>query len=59
MCDSCDYETYLEKCDEILDKTDYNFAEEMVMGISDWVTKNKHITENQIRALNNIHNSKK
>ena len=59
MCDSCDYESYSEKCEEMLDNMDYNFAEDTVMGIYDWVVENKHITDAQKKALDNIYNSKK
>ena len=38
---------------------DYNFAEDTVMGIYDWVVENKHITDAQKKALDNIYNSKK
>lgn len=59
MCDSCGYEDYIKKCEEMLDDGDYNFAEDTVMGIHDWIVENDHITEPQKEALENIYDCKK
>lgn len=57
MCGKCNWESYLDLCDEILADETLNFAEDTVMSIQSWIDDNSHVTENQIQALNNIYGS--
>jgi len=59
MCDKCNWESYLDLADEILDDESLNFAEDTVMNIQAWIDDNSHVTENQVQALNNIYGSNK
>jgi dihydroneopterin aldolase len=54
MCSKCDYEIWIDKMEEMLEDSDYEFAEDTVTSILEWVQDNDHITENQIRAIKNI-----
>jgi len=59
MCNKCNWESYLDLADEILDDESLNFAEDTVMGIQANIDNNSHVTENQVQALNNIYGSNK
>jgi len=54
MCDTCDYEAALEEIDEMLDDERFEFAEDTLTGIKDWVKHKEHITPKQWEAVNNI-----
>ena len=58
MCSSCDWESALEECEELLGDTDYEFASDTISGIKEWVETNKHVTPRQLDAITNIQNSK-
>jgi len=57
-CSSCDWESALEACEELLNDTDYAFASDTLTGIKDWVETNEHVTTRQEDAITNIRNSK-
>ena len=57
MCSSCDWESALEACEELLNDTDYAFASDTLSGIKEWVEMNEHVTTRQEDALENIRNS--
>ncbi len=60
MCDSCNYEENLKLINEMLDDGyEYEFAEDTLSGIREWIEENKHVTEKQEQAILNIYNSKK
>jgi len=52
-----DAKEYFEKTEEMLDSWDYEFAEETLMSIGEWVEENNHITEKQKKAVDNIEES--
>lgn len=58
MCSGCDWETGLEEIEECLDDPDYEFAEDTLEGIKEWVEHHEHITEKQQEAIDNIIDSK-
>lgn len=54
-CDgSCDWKKYLERIAEMLDQEDYNYAEDTLVSMADWIKRNKHVTPKQRRAIHNI-----
>ena len=58
MCDNCEWQSFADLFDkEILDNKKYEFAEDTLFGIFDWITDNKHITEKQKDAIKNIMSS--
>lgn len=57
MCSDCNWLTAIEEIDELLDDPDYDFAEDTLVGIKDWVEHHEHITENQRQAVENIRES--
>lgn len=57
MCDRCDWEIYLDDIEEMLGDEDYEFAEDTLQGIYEWVEENEHITEKQKDAIDNIRGS--
>lgn len=57
MCDDCDWEGVLATIDDLSSDERYEFAEETLGGIYDWVEENGHVTEKQIQAVSNITNS--
>jgi len=58
MCSSCDWESALEECEELLENADYAFASDTLSGIKDWIETNEHVTARQNNAISNIQNSK-
>jgi len=58
MCVECNWQYAIEDIDEMLEEYNYQFAEYTLTGIRDWVDKNKHITEAQQDAIDNIRNSR-
>lgn len=54
MCDNCEWEKFIDFVEDELFSEKYNFAEDTIHGIYDWVSENKHITERQKEALKNI-----
>ena len=54
MCDNCEWEKSIDFIEDELFSEKYNFAEDTIQGIYDWVSENKHITERQKEALENI-----
>ena len=57
MCKRCDWETYIDDIDKMLIDPDYEFAEETLSGIRDWIEKNEHITDKQSISIDNIKSS--
>ena len=57
MCYKCGYENYLSMAEEMLIEVDYEFAEDTIIKIKNWVEENQHITNKQKTALENIYNS--
>lgn len=57
MCDFCEWEDVLKEIDEMMVSGDYDFAEDTLSGIAEWVEEKEHITEKQIAAVDNIKRS--
>lgn len=58
MCTCC-YQEFIDLIDDMLLDERYNFAEDTLSSIRDWVSDNEFITDNQITAIKNIENSGK
>lgn len=59
MCDHCDYEDELDRATKMIEQGLYDFALETIEGIQEWIQENEHVTDAQIRALDNIERSVK
>ena len=57
MCEGCDWEELLVEIDDLMDNPDYEFAQDTLKGIWDWVADKEHCTETQQDAVKNIANS--
>ena len=54
MCQSCEWEETLKVLEELCEDSDYDFANDTLSGIAEWVEEKKHITEKQLTAIANI-----
>jgi len=54
MCDTCEWEENLEELNELCENPDYEWANDTLSGIAEWVEEKQHITEKQIDAIGNI-----
>lgn len=54
MCDSCEWEEELEELNDLCSDSDYEWANDTLSGIAEWVEENEHITEKQIAAIGRI-----
>lgn len=54
MCDTCEHEEVLEELNELCEDPDYEWANETLSGIAEWVEKNGHVTGKQVDAIENI-----
>ena len=54
MCTKCDWESVLSDCEALLSDPDFEFAEDTVAGIKEWIEENHHVTEKQTTAIENI-----
>lgn len=57
MCSRCDWEDVLERIEEMLGDSDYDFARDTLEGIREWVEDEEHVTERQKTAVDNIYES--
>ena len=55
MCDRCDWETIISQCEDMLENDSYEFAYDIINGINDWVSDNKHCTPIQKSTISRIH----
>jgi hypothetical protein len=58
MCQECEHERFVRKINDLLEDNRFEFAEDTLRGILDWITGNEHITERQKTAVLNIEASK-
>lgn len=56
MCQDCDYQDYIDKCDEILTCEKLEWCHETTEGIKTWIEDNSHITEKQRDAIDSYMN---
>lgn len=54
MCASCEWDVVLAELEELCEADDYQWANDTLSGIAGNVEKRKHVTENQINAIDNI-----
>ena len=55
MCQNCEYEDYIEKCDELLEDDRMGWCSDTVDRIKNWIEEHKHITERQQDTINKYH----
>jgi len=54
MCESCEWKETLEELNDLCEDSDYEFANNTLAGIAEWVEEKHHITEKQLTAIANI-----
>ena len=54
MCEFCNWEDLSVQIDEMLDDGRYDWAEDTLTGIKDWIDTQEHCTDGQRDAINNI-----
>lgn len=54
MCDTCEWEEVLKELNDLCADPDYEWANDTLSGISEWVEEKKHVTEKQVDAIANI-----
>jgi hypothetical protein len=54
MCGKCEWWEALEELNELCEDSDYEFANDTLSGIADWVEREQHVTEKQLTAIANI-----
>lgn len=54
MCDKCEYEDYIEMCNDILEDFDNEWCSNTIEGIKNWIEKNEYVTGKQKEAIENI-----
>ena len=57
MCDKCKWADYENKCEDMLNDSDYEFALDTIEGIYNWIQSNSHVTEKQKESIDNIYES--
>ena len=58
MCLNCNWERWYAKIEnEILATSRYDFAEDTLVGIMEWIEENEHVTQRQVDAVTNIEES--
>ena len=53
-CQSFEWSEVLEELNDLCEDSDYDFANDTLSGIAEWVEEKKHITEKQLTAIANI-----
>jgi hypothetical protein len=54
MCRFCGYQDFLEKLDDLLSDSDFEWAEDTISGIAETVGEMEHCTPGQQAAIDNI-----
>jgi hypothetical protein len=54
MCDSCEHEEVLEELNDLCADPDYEWANDTLSGIAEWVEEHGHVTDRQLSAIENI-----
>jgi hypothetical protein len=57
MCENCEWEDTLEELNDLCADPDYEWANDTLSGIAEWVEKNGHVTDRQVDAIENIKNA--
>ena len=58
VSDDPEYKKYIDRMDDMLLDSDYDFASDTVQSIRDWAEEHGKITDGQKTAIDNIFNSK-
>ena len=58
MCLNCEWEELLEEIDELLEDSKYEFAQDTLEGIKEWVSEKEHCADGQKDAVANIRDCK-
>ena len=54
MCKTCEWQEVLEEVNDLCADSDYDWANDTLSGIAEWVEENQHVTEKQLGAIENI-----
>jgi len=54
MCEKCEWEETLDELNDLCADSDYEWANDTLSGIAEWVKKYEHVTEKQLAAIENI-----
>ena len=54
MCQKCEWQDVLAELNDLCADNDYEWANDTLSGIAEWVEENQHVTEKQIDAIANI-----
>jgi hypothetical protein len=54
MCDACEWEDQLEELNDLCSDSDYEWANDTLSGIAEWVEEHGHVTDRQLDAIENI-----
>lgn len=54
MCAICEWKEVLEELNDLCADSDFEWANETLSGIADWIEENEHVTGKQIDAIHNI-----
>jgi len=54
MCQKCEWQDVLAELNDLCADNDYEWANDTLSGIAEWVEENQHVTEKQIDAIDNI-----
>jgi len=54
MCQKCEWRDVLAELDDLCADNDYEWANDTLAGIGEWVEEHQHVTKGQIDAIENI-----
>jgi hypothetical protein len=54
VCGKCEWWETLEELNELCEDSDYDFANDTLSGIAEWVEREQHVTIKQLTAIANI-----
>ncbi len=54
MCNSCDWQEWLEDLEDMISNTQYGYSLEFLESVFDWVIRAQHITDDQKEAVHRI-----
>jgi len=56
MCQDCKWGDLLADINDMIESGEYDWAEDTLGGIADWIEENEHCTPGQRTAVENIRN---
>lgn len=54
MCKNCEWKEVLDELNDLCEDPNYEWANDTLAGIGEWIEENQHVTEGQIDAIANI-----